>query len=131
MDPLERTVRPVSELCLYTSELHPRPDPKKLAKADIVITSYNVLASEHGVHTTSASNHSTSKKKKNDSSNSEEDEDSNSDSDDAFSKKMGKALLKKAPKAKTAKKGKKTQAALFGLIWWRVVLGKSIFFHLD
>lgn len=74
-----------------------------LQRAHVVITSYSTITSEHSTHLTSA------KKSKVNSD--------DSDDSDGFGEKL------KAAKKKAAKSQK---SALFGVKWWRVVLGSFI-----
>lgn len=80
-------------------------DPEKLKKAHVVITSYSIVANEYAAHSGDGKDESKSKSKK-----SKKDDDESSD-EEVLPKKS-----RKAPKKK---------AALFGVKWWRIVLGTS------
>ena len=78
-------------------------DPAALRRAHVVITSYNTVTSEHSAYLASA---------KDDRENSSGSEDS-----DELSKKLA------AAKKRVSKSQK---SALFGVKWWRVVLGLAL-----
>ena len=84
-------------------------DPSRLERVDVVITSYQIVASEHATYSEDAKDESKSKGKK--SKKGEDDDDSDeSDSDDI------RFVRKPVSKKKDA---------LFRVKWWRVVLGTS------
>lgn len=97
----------------------PKSDPVKLRAADVVITSYNVVASEHGTYAPDAKDEGKGKGKaaKTKSAADSEDDD---DSDDAIARHLqrNKKSVARAPKKKDA---------LFHVKWWRVVLGEPHF----
>ncbi|GJJ11146.1 hypothetical protein Clacol_005377 [Clathrus columnatus] len=96
-------------------------DPDVLARADVVITSYNTVASEHATWAGVAKNEASSTKS---NKKQEESETINSGSDSGDSSNFGKTLkTKKAEKA--APKKKKKQKALFNVKWWRIVLDEA------
>lgn len=90
-------------------KLIPSEDPKVLEKADVVVSSYNTVASEHGVFDPPAKNEGKKKASKSQKSSQGFSDDSDSD--------VGRTI-KKAP----AKK----KDALFHVKWWRIVLGKFL-----
>lgn len=101
-------------------------DPAKLKMAHVVVTSYSIVASEHGTYQSSAKDETTKSKKKGKgkvSSDSDSDDDDDDDSDSE--KNFGKTVLgkKKAPKYASAKKAGKD--ALFRIKWWRIVLDEA------
>lgn len=85
-------------------------DPDTLSRADVVVTSYNTVASEHGSWLGTAKDESSTKSKKK----GKESRDSGPDSDDSSN--FGKALKQKK---------KKKQDALFNVKWWRIVLDEA------
>jgi hypothetical protein len=97
----------------------PEIDPAKLKQAHVVITSYSIVASEHGVFKPDAKNEGKAKAKSKATKKqetSDSDTDSDSDSED-FSKTLG--LKKKRPASK-----KQVKDALFHVKWFRIVLGE-------
>jgi len=90
-------------------------DPETLKRAHVIITSYAVLASEHGVFSPKAKDES--KPKKGSSSKHVSESDSDSDADH-----FGRTLESKKKSATTS--GKKKDA-LFRVKWWRVVLDEA------
>ncbi|KAG9083196.1 hypothetical protein FRC07_013982, partial [Ceratobasidium sp. 392] len=94
-------------------------DPKALEKADVVITSYQVVSSEHAAHLGGSASSAAEPKKKTAASKSKKtnlSDDSESDSDERVGRSLG------------AKKGgtkKAKPAALFGVKWWRIVLDEA------
>jgi SNF2 family DNA or RNA helicase len=100
----------------------PALDPAKLKQAHVVVTSYSIVASEHGAFKPDAKNEGKAKsksKKKKDASDSDDDDDDSDDSDSSGGG-FGKTLAKK--KKTTSKKQAKD--ALFRIKWWRIVLGE-------
>ena len=87
--------------------------PEILKRADVVITTYDVLRSEHKVY-----NGVTAKSK----AQSEKQNDDNSGSDDSF---LGKSLPKKSA-SKRAPRAKAKLCALFEVKFWRIVLGAEL-----
>ena len=82
-------------------------DPSRLERVDVVITSYQIVASEHATYSEDAKDESKSKGKKKGEDDGDSDE---SDSDDI------RFVRKPVSKKKDA---------LFRVKWWRVVLGTS------
>ena len=76
-------------------------DPEKLKRAHVVITSYSIVANEYAAFSDDGKDESKSKKSKKG--------DESSDSEEILPRKSMKATKKKA--------------ALFGVKWWRIVLG--------
>ncbi|KAF8513714.1 SNF2 family N-terminal domain-containing protein [Hysterangium stoloniferum] len=95
-------------------------DAAALTRAHVVITSYQIVASEHSVWLGDAKDESSSKTKK---------KKADSDSDDASSDdsaNFGKTLLaKRAAKAAPKKKPVKKKDAIFKVKWWRIVLDEA------
>lgn len=85
-------------------------DPYELTRAHVVLTSYQVVANEFAAYTFDAKDESAKPKSKPKKKSKADDSDSDSDS-------VGKSIKKKAPKKK------KQHSALFGVRWWRIVLG--------
>jgi hypothetical protein len=86
------------------------------------VTSYNVVSSEYAAFTGDAKDESGAKTKKKKKAASESDSESgDSDSSSNFGKTLKQART--AKKAPAKKKGKKLDA-LFGVQWWRIVLGE-------
>lgn len=84
----------------YRTISHVAADPEKLKRAHVVITSYSIVANEYAAFSDDGKDESKSKKsKKGDESSDEE------------------ILPRKSAKAT------KKKAALFGVKWWRIVLG--------
>ncbi|KAH9968098.1 SNF2 family N-terminal domain-containing protein [Russula dissimulans] len=90
-------------------------NPETLKRAHVVITSYAVLASEHGVFNPKAKDES--KPKKGGSSKAVSDSDSDSDADH-----FGRTL---ESKKKSATASGKKKDALFRVKWWRIVLDEA------
>ena len=90
-----------------------RVDPEILKRADVAITTYEVLRSEHKAYTGVAA-----KSKAQAEKHSEDD----SGSDDSM---LGKSLKKKAA-PKRARKTKAKLCALFEVKFWRIVLGATL-----
>lgn len=91
-------------------------------KAHVVVTSYSIVSSEHGVFAANAKDETKGKSKskgKKDSSDS--DEASESGGSDSDSSAIGKTLV---AKKKTATRKKPAKDALFRVKWWRIVLGR-------
>jgi hypothetical protein len=93
----------------------------------VVVTSYSIVASEHGAFKPDAKNEGKTKgktkaKAKKDSSDSE-DGDDDSDNSDSSTENFGKTLTKK--KKPTSKKPAKD--ALFHVKWFRIVLGALLY----
>lgn len=89
------------------------PDPEKLKKVDVVITSYSIVSNEHATFAPETKDESKAKGKK---KSAQSDGDNSDDSDNIFKR-------AKKPAAKAAKK----KDALFRVKWWRVVLGTYLF----
>ena len=94
----------------YTS-----PDPEVLKRAHVVITSYAIVGSEHGVFDPKVKDESKNKNKK--GSSSKAGSSSGSDSDH-FGRTLG---SKKKPATASGKK----KDALFRVKWWRIVLDEA------
>lgn len=94
-----------AELCLQNI------DPEILKRTDVVITTYDVLRSEHKVYSGTATKSKTQAAKQHED---------NSGSDDSL---LGKSLPKK--NAKRAPKAKAKLCALYDIQFWRVVLGTT------
>ncbi|KAI0692705.1 SNF2 family N-terminal domain-containing protein [Cytidiella melzeri] len=90
-------------------------DPLKLARAHVVVTSYNTVASEHAAYMENPKDESKGKKSKKVESDSEED----SDSMDDIRKHLQKS--KQKPSARASKK----KDALFRIKYWRIVLDEA------
>ncbi|KAF8470373.1 SNF2 family N-terminal domain-containing protein [Gautieria morchelliformis] len=99
-------------------------DPSLLSRAHVVVTSYNIAASEYAVWSGDAKDKSSSAKtKKKTEDDPESDTPSNdSDSSSNFGKTLKQARAKKAPVKK--KKTKKLDA-LYHIQWWRIVLDEA------
>lgn len=90
------------------------PDPEALRRAHVVITSYAIVASEHGTFDPKVKDESKQKKGSNSKAESSSDSDSEADH-------FGRTL---ANKKKPAASGKKKDA-LFRVKWWRIVLDEA------
>ncbi|KAG8736436.1 hypothetical protein FRC10_009318 [Ceratobasidium sp. 414] len=93
-------------------------DVKTLERADVVITSYQVVSSEHAAHLGGSASSAMEPKKKTAASKSKKkalSDESGSDSESDVGRSLG------------AKKGSKKAkpAALFGVKWWRIVLDEA------
>ena len=88
-------------------------DPTKLRLADVVITSYNIVTSEHGIFQPDIKDEANGKTKAKPKSASASDSDSGLDG-------IAKHLQKNK---KPAKKSAKAKDALFRVKWWRIILG--------
>ncbi|KAH9830624.1 SNF2 family N-terminal domain-containing protein [Rhodofomes roseus] len=84
-------------------------DPAKLERAHVVVTSYTIVSSEHGVYTGGGTNKAPKKKQSLD--------DSDSDSS------VGSSLPARKTTRRAATKAKKD--ALFRVRWWRTVLDEA------
>jgi hypothetical protein len=96
-------------------------DPERLKRSHLVITSYNIVASEYASYVPATSKGSSAKGKKKAETDSDT-ESSDSDSDARFKKIVG-VKKKPGPKPRSG-----TKDALFHLKWWRIVLGVTLFF---
>ena len=87
----------------------------------MVVTSYSIVASEHGAFKPDAKDEGKAKgkSKKKDLSDSESDDEL--DNSDSSAENFGKTLV---PKKKKAAPRKQAKDALFRIKWWRIVLGK-------
>ena len=93
---------------------HDHADPAKLKSADVVITSYSIVASEHGTFDPDTKNEGKGKSKGKSKT------PSPSGSDDEGIDDIAKFLQKnKKPPSKVPKK----KDALFRVKWWRIILG--------
>ena len=88
------------------------PDPYKLQKAHVVITSYTTVASEHASFAPNAKDESSKSKSKKSAKSSGARANSESDSSDGFTRKLN-----------TRTTAGKTRDALFRVKWFRIVLG--------
>jgi SNF2 family DNA or RNA helicase len=93
------------------------PDPEALKRAHVVVTSYAIVASEHGVFDPKAKDESKSKNKKGSSSKAESSSDSDSEADH-FGRSLG-------SKKRSATASGKKKDALFRVKWWRIVLDEA------
>ena len=91
------------------------PDPEALKRAHVVITSYAIVASEHGVYDSKVKDEAKNKNKKGSSSKAESGSDSDSDQ-------FGRTL---ESKKKSATASGKKKDALFRVKWWRIVLDEA------
>lgn len=98
------------------SRAHFSPDPEVLKRAHVVVTSYAIVASEHGVFEPKVKDESKNKNKKGSSSKAESSSDSDSEADH-FGRSLG-------SKKKSTSGGKKKDA-LFRVKWWRIVLDEA------
>jgi hypothetical protein len=96
-----------------------RIDPAKLKQAHVVVTSYSIVSSEHGVFRPDAKSEGKGKPKTKKKEVSDSDDDSDSDASSS-SGNFGKTLTKK----KTTSSKKQGKDALFRVKWWRIVLGR-------
>jgi len=88
------------------------PDPYKLQKAHVVITSYTTVASEHASFAPNAKDESSKSKSKKSAKSSGAGASSDSDSSDGFTRKLNARAT-----------AGKTRDALFRVKWFRIVLG--------
>lgn len=86
------------------------------------VTSFNIVASEYASHTGDGKDESGSKKKPKKGPDPEDEAEADSDSSSNFGKALKEAREIRAKKAAPKKKAKKLDA-LFGVKWWRIVLG--------
>ncbi|KAF8314018.1 hypothetical protein DL93DRAFT_1101779 [Clavulina sp. PMI_390] len=93
-------------------------NPEILKRADVVITTYSTLTSEHKVHTGSAGRDASKKKAAEEEKKKEEE----SDSDDSL---IGRSLPKKKIAPKRATKEKPKLSALFQVGFWRIFLDEA------
>ncbi|SRR5712692_1685453 len=114
MAPPGRPVRIIH--CLLNPGAYSSPDPEVLKRAHVVITSYAIVSSEHGVFNPAVKDESKKKNKKGSSSKAESSSDSDSEADH-FGRTLGN-------KKKSATSGKRKDA-LFRVKWWRIVLDEA------
>ncbi|KDQ12526.1 hypothetical protein BOTBODRAFT_112769 [Botryobasidium botryosum FD-172 SS1] len=96
-------------------------DPQVLAKADIIVTSYSIIASEHAAYASSSGEPEPAKSKSKKKQAEEKDGDSDVSDDSLF----GRTLSKKKVPAKPARKKKEPMCALFKNSYWRIVLDEA------
>ena len=87
-------------------------DPSVLKKYRVVVTTYDTVKSEYESHSPSAKDESAAKKKTKKAA--------VDSSDDSEHETFGRTIKKPAKKAAVKK------CALYGVQWWRVVLGRSL-----
>jgi SNF2 family DNA or RNA helicase len=93
----------------------PTIDPAKLRTADVVITSYNIVASEHGTFNPEIKDEGKGKSKPTKSKSASTSDEDDSDIDDiARHLQRNKKPTSRAPKKKDV---------LFRVKWWRIILG--------
>lgn len=99
-------------------------DPAQLMRAHVVVTSYSIVSSEHGVYAADAKDETKGKSKsksKKQTLDSSDDDDASGSRSDSDSSAVGKTLK---TKARAAPRKKAAKDALFRVKWWRIVLGK-------
>ncbi|KIM92388.1 hypothetical protein PILCRDRAFT_810445 [Piloderma croceum F 1598] len=100
-------------------------DPAKLRQAHVVVTSYSIVASEHGAFKPDSKNEGKGKKKtkakaKKQASSDSDDDDDDDSADSDSSENFGKSIKKTKPASK-----KQAKDALFRVKWWRIVLDEA------